>query len=101
MSTGVESGDTPYQGMQSTLGSYSAQAQAMYEQASDDLTAAAAAHGFDRDPALMAQLQAIQDAAQALVGAAQGANSTLVANHSDGDEYHSGQDAHASAFRPA
>ena len=97
----IESGDTPYQGMQTTLAGYSARAQAMHDQAADDLTAAAATHGFDRDPALMAQLQAIQDAAQALVGASQGASSTLVANHSDGDEYHSGQDAHASAFRPA
>lgn len=98
----LEAGDTPYDGMQGALDTYATQAQGISASVGDDLTAASAVHGFDRDPALTADIAHITDLAEQLQSATAAAKAGLAARHAEGAEYHgSGQDAHASAFRPA
>jgi hypothetical protein len=97
----AEQAETPFEGLQQVLGQQAIEARAAANHAQDELIAYAVTHGFDRDQAVMAQLQAIHDAAEAHAAAAEGAQRTLAANHAEGAEYHgTGQDAHASAFRP-
>lgn len=98
----IEEAETPYDGMQNAFTSYEQQALRVAQEASDDLAAAAAVHGFDRDPQTAAAIAQLNDSAQALAAQAAAARQGLVGRHADGAEYHGGgQDAHASAFRPS
>ena len=100
--TSLEGADTPHEAMQGVFGQFAEQAGRTAAAASDDLAAAAAVHGYDRDPQVMADIADIADQAAALQARAQQARTGLAQRHADGAEYHgNGQDAHASAFRPS
>jgi hypothetical protein len=100
--TALESADTPHEAMQNAFRAFGASAQEIAQAASDDLVAAAAVHGMDRDPQTMADITEISDQAGAIKAKADAAASGLAARHAEGAEYHgTGSDAHASAFRPA
>ena len=100
--TDTETGDTPFDAMLTTHRQHAKQQRQIAQAANDDLMAHAIARGFDRDPAYMADLQAVADAAEAAATAAEGAVRGLNARHADGAEYHgTGHDADAGAFRPA
>jgi len=100
--TSLEGADTPHEAMQGVFGQFAEQAQRTADAAGDDLTAAAAVHGYDRDPQVMADIADISDQASALSERAKQAREGLRQRHAEGAEYHAnGQDAHASAFRPA
>ena len=100
--TALEGADTPHEAMQGAFRAFGAQAARIAEQAADDLAAAAAVHGMDRDPQTAADIQALSDHASALQAQANAAATGLASRHADGAEYHaSGVDADASAYRPA
>ena len=100
--TALENGDTPHEAMQGVFQRFSDEAARTAAAASDDLAAAAAVHGYDRDQQVMADIAEISDHAAALAARAQQAKAGLAQRHEGGAEYHAnGQDAHASAFRPA
>ena len=100
--TDTETGDTPFDAMLTAHRQHAKQQRQIAQAANDDLMAHAIARGFDRDPAYMADLQAVADAAEAAATAAEGAVRGLNARHADGAEYHgTGHDADAGAFRPA
>lgn len=100
--TDIEDAETPYEGMQNAFQNYGDKAREIAKTAGDDLAAQAAIHGFDRDGATMADIQALADDADALVARAQSAKAGLIDRHAAGLEYHeTGQDAHDSAFRAA
>ena len=100
--TALEDADTPHEAMQATFGKFADNAQAIAQAAGDDLTAAAAVHGYDRDPAVTADIAELHDLAESLAARAAQARTGLAQRHADGAEYHAnGQDAHASAFRPS
>jgi hypothetical protein len=98
----LEGADTPHEAMQQAFQAFGASAAKIAQSASDDLAAAAAVHGMDRDPQTMADIAEIADQAAAVQARAQQAASGLASRHADGAEYHgTGTDAHASAFRPS
>jgi hypothetical protein len=100
--TALENADTPHEAMQGAFRQIGARAAQFAQAASDELAAAAAVHGMDRDPQTMADIAALADHAQALQAQADAAATGLASRHADGAEYHgSGRDAHASAFRPS
>ena len=99
--TSLENGDSPYEAMQGVMDQFGREADKIAAAAGDDLAAAAAIHGFDRDPHLTADLQAVEAAAVELKQRVRAAKAGLTGRHADGAEYHTGQDANASAFRPS
>lgn len=100
--TSLENADTPHEAMQGAFRQIGARAAEFAQAASDELAAAAAVHGMDRDPQTMKDITALADHAQALQQQANQAASGLAQRHADGAEYHStGTDAHASAYRPS
>lgn len=98
----IEGADTAYEGMQNAFQAFADRANEIEKTAADDLVAAAAIHGFDRDRQAMADIQDLADQAQALVAKANAAKAGLIDRHAAGQEYHeTGSDADASAFRAA
>lgn len=96
---GELTGDSPYRAAFTALEGYDQVAQ-QHEQAAETLEAQLTMHGFDRDPQLMEHIRGLREAAGQIRTRTAGARQTLVANHSQGDEYHrSGTDAEATAFR--
>jgi hypothetical protein len=100
--TSLENADTPHEAMQGAFRQIGARAAEFAQAASDELAAAAAVHGMDRDPQTMSDIAALADHAQALQQQANLAATGLAQRHAEGAEYHStGTDAHASAYRPS
>jgi hypothetical protein len=98
----LEGADTPHEAMQMAFRQVGAKAAAMAQAVGDDLAAAAAVHGMNRDPQTMADIAAITDHASALQAQADQAATGLASRHAEGAEYHgNGTDADASAFRPS
>jgi hypothetical protein len=96
----VEDAETPFEGLKTYAGEQAKAARETVNHA-DEVVAYSCSHGFDRDPAVMSQVQAMHDAAEAHAAAAEAAVRAL-SSHEPGAEYHgTGTDAHASAFRPA
>jgi hypothetical protein len=100
--TALEGADTPHEAMQGAFRQIGTRAAEFAQAASDELAAAAAVHGMDRDPQTMADIAALADHAQALQAQANAAATGLGQRHAEGAEYHStGTDANASAYRPS
>lgn len=100
--TALEGADTPHEAMQGAFRQIGARAAEFAQAASDELAAAAAVHGMDRDPQTMADIAGLADHAQALQAQANAAATGLASRHAEGAEYHStGTDANASAYRPS
>jgi hypothetical protein len=98
----LDSGDTPYEAMLAVHTAHAKEQREVAAKAQDELTAHAIVHGFNRDREYMAYLQNVIDTAEAAATAAEGCVRGMQARHADGAEYHAtGQDADASAFRPA
>ena len=97
----TEGAETPYQGMLGAASRIASGARGSAAVVGDDLRAAATVHGFSRDPATMTAIGQVEDAFAAAAAAAEALRSGMVARHEAGEEYHAGQDADASAFRPA
>lgn len=96
---GELAGDSPYRAAFTALEGYDQVAQ-QHEQASETLEAQLTMHGFDRDPQLMEHIRGLRETAGQIRTRTESARQALVANHSQGDEYHrTGQDAEATAFR--